>query len=280
MGRIAGDSPGYQFRLCRETKLGLLPTEHGFEFPSVSTFIKATLGIPSGAMAWHGFRMGLKGVMDLASTDLGAGEFVNAETAEDLEALLKERGWDPNKKLSEAGTRGTAAHTILELLAEGERDQAVAYSIAETQEFGTEYGESVLAFWDEAVQPFIESGEILEVLSEVPVWSFKERYCGTFDLAVLWSGEGWELLDAKTHKPASGFTKPGKGAGYISDATQIRAYRMAFEEMGLGQTFGQRTVVLRENGKYLTDEREVSEDFVRFLRRLYDERTAFERGDE
>ena len=273
MGRIAGDSPGYQFRLCRETKFGYLPTEHGFEFPSVSTFIKGTLGIPAGAMSWSGYRTAIKGVAEFPGV-------VDAGTPELIEAKLKEVGWDPNKKLSEAGERGTKAHEVLELVVNGERGKAGELALKEYEDNGTHYGHAALDFFDEQIVPGIQSGSIMELKTEVPVWSLKDRYCGTFDLAVLWSGEGWEILDAKTHKPASGFTKPGKGAGYISDATQIRAYRMAFEEMGLGQTFGQRTVVLRENGKYLMDEREVSEDFVRFLRRLYDERQTFERGDE
>lgn len=281
MSRIAGDSDTYSFRLCRMKEGIPFPTNDGFELTSVSTFIGDTLAKPPSAMAWWGYRIGLKGVTDGLVEDPDS--ILAAETPELLEAALKQRGVNPNMKLEAAGGRGTRAHEVLEKLAAGERAMAELAADAEDVEFGTGYGHASIAFWDEAVEPFLESGEILEVRSEVPVWSLRHWYCGTFDLALKWKAatvgdavlpEGWEILDAKTHKPASGFTK--RGAGYISDATQIRAYRMAFEEMGLGNTIGQRTIVLRENGKWLEDKREVSEDFVIFLRRLYDERKEFE----
>jgi hypothetical protein len=208
---------------------------------------------------------------------------------EELEAALKERGVSPNLSRDAAGSRGSKAHEVLECLADDARMSARMFADEETKEFGTSYGAAAIAFWDEAVQPFVDSGEILQVRSEVPVWSLKHRYCGTLDLAIEWAEQtlgdsrlpqGWEILDAKTHKPAKGFTLDGKGAGFISDAVQCRAYRMAWEEMGLGPTIGQRTIVLRETGKWLEDKREVSEEFVVFLRRLYDQRLSFEEGSK
>lgn len=283
MGRIAGDSTGYRFALIRETTSGDVITPHGFELPSVTTFIGEMLAKPPSAMAWWGFRVGLKAIAEAPDV------IVDANTQEELEAALKERGVSPNLSRDAAGSRGSAAHEVLEQLAADNFQNAMDLAGVETAEFGTQYGLAAISWWGEEVQPFVDSGEILEVLSEVPVWSLKHQYCGTFDLAFRWAAdsefyedmlpEGWEILDAKTHKPAKGFTLDGKGAGYISDAVQCRAYRMAFEEMGLGRTIGQRTVVLRETGKWLTDKREVSEDFVKFLRTLYDERMRFEKGE-
>lgn len=295
MGRIAGDSNEYQFRLCRMVE-GVLPqaTSYGFSMPSVSTFIGEVLAKPPSAMAWWGYRIGLKASVEAFNDDAAA--FVDATEGVDpedpgalLEALLKERGVNPNMKLEEAGDRGTDAHSILEIRAEGKRDEAVELATQEMIERGTQYGASAIAWFDEQVQPYIDSGEITEVVAERPVWSLRNWFCGTFDLGIKWGphdevvNEGWEILDAKTHKPASGFTKPGKGAGYIADATQCRAYRMAHEEMGLGRTIGQRTVVLRDRPyrgvTYLEDTREVPEEFVTLLRRAYDMRREFEKGD-
>lgn len=282
MTRIAGNNSGYRFRLVRHD--GSV-TENGFDLPSVTTIIGDTLAKAPGAMSWYGYRIGMKGVHEALLDD--PQPIIDAETPELLEKALKERGVSPNLSLEKAGSRGSAAHDVLELIANGERERAVDLADQETGVHGTEYGLAAVSWWDEMVQPFIESGEILQVRSEMPVWSLINRYCGTLDLAIEWDTtdvgdhiikRGWEILDAKTHKPARGFTLPGKGAGYISDAVQCRAYRMAFEEMGLGRTWGQRTIVLRENGQYLEDKREVSEDFVLDLRRLYDERNDFEGG--
>lgn len=286
MTRLAGDSGTYRFALMRETSMGMAPTANGFDLVSVTTFLNETLAKPPSAMSWYGYRIGMAGVVAALAEDPQV--ILDAETPEFLEAALKERGVSPNMSLESAGSRGTKAHEVLEYLAAGQNGYEEAHRLAwqEKEDTGTQYGYAAIRFWDEMVQPFINSGEILQVLSEVPVWSLKHGYCGTLDLAIEWAevdaGEqlprGWEILDAKTHKPARGFTLDGKGAGYISDAVQCRAYRMAFEEMGLGNTIGQRTIVLRENGKYLEDQREVSEDFVLYLRRLYDARMAFEGG--
>jgi hypothetical protein len=280
MSRLAGDTTSYTFALLNKSTGE--PTLSGFDLVSVTTFLKSLLGPPAQAMAYHGLRIALGGVYKTLLSEPEA--VINAESPEELEVALKERGISPNQQLTSAGQRGHAAHEVLELMAADEIGKARVSASLETGQFGTQYGEAAISFWDEQVQPNIDSGQILQVLSEVPVWSLKHAYCGTLDLAIEWAPMpaeewgpgGWEILDAKTHKPAKGFTLEGRGCGYDTDAAQCRAYRMAFEEMGLGQTIGQRTVVLRENGKYLTDEREVSEDTVISLRRLYDERLRYE----
>jgi len=302
MARIAGDAPGYSFRLCRMTNGFATPTSHGFDLISVSTFIGDVMGKPAGAMSYWGFRIGMSGVVDA----LAEGEALDGLDAETLEELLKQRGVSPNMRLAEAGDRGNNAHQILEWIAAGWDEEgpeanaeepsfrmvAEAYAEDEERTAGTRYGWGVIEWWDQQVQPQIDCGYIDEVHAEVPVWSLKHRFAGQFDLAIHWSDRaaeggqepGYEVLDLKTHKPASGFTKPGQGPGYVSEAAQIRAYRMAWEEMGLGKTIGQRIVLARDRAyrgqTWVEDFREVSEDFVLALRQAFDYKQQFEAGEE
>lgn len=293
--RIAGDSRGYTFRMCRMVEGLAKPTKTGFELISVSTFLGDVLAKPPSAMAWWGFREGLKGVVELYEEDSDL--FVAAsEDAENLELVLKEQGVSPNLKRDAAGERGTAAHEVLENLVKSLHEpdaleRAIAGAGFETADAGTEYGHAVLAWWQDQIEPHISSGAIKQVLSEVPVFSLNHRYAGTLDLAIEWSSEGehdnvcdgWEIADLKTHKPASGHTKEGKGPAFIHDVAQNRAYRIAWEEMGLGQTIGNRVIVARDRAyrgaRYLEDFREVPASFVIDLRRAYDHVAAFEKGD-
>lgn len=302
MPRVAGDEPGYTFALCRVSyedaqrtpeeilaggKPGkrrvLTPTDDFINLPSASTIIGEVLAKPPSAMAWYGYRIALQ---ELAlNHELPAYDW-NSKDPEALEEALKSVGaLTPNTSLEKAGDRGSNAHEVLELLADGRPAWAAELAAEEEASEGTEYGAAVIAWWDERVQPHIDSGEIDQVLSEVRVWSLEDKYAGTFDLALHWETDflpGWEVLDLKTHKPASGHTKPGKGPAYISDVTQIRAYRKAFEERGLGETTSQRVIVARDRAyrkkRYLEDRREVPYEFFRLLRQAYDHRLAFEEG--
>jgi hypothetical protein len=303
--RIAGDSDSYEFRLCRMVG-GVVaqPTKYGFKLRSSTTIIKNNLAIPAGALTYWGMRVGLQGMAEALDVDAGViADMVEAGTvtAESLEELLKTRGVTPNMARDSAGDRGSKAHLVLECLAEGWNDPDGADSIFRTwaealamdEEFeaNTRYGWAAIEWWDAQIQPFINSGEILDIASERPVWSLTDGYAGTLDLALLWKASpdvlgsgGWEILDAKTHKPASGFTKPGQGPGYDSDAAQIRSYRKAWEEMGLGKTIGQRTVVLRDRAykgqSWLEDHRSVPYEFFKLLNEVNDHRIAFEKGSE
>ncbi len=279
--RVAGNNPGYRFALMRhnlEHGGKWEPTEHGFDLPSVTTIIKSTLGVPAGAMSWYGFRLGMAGVADLLSLPDAAAEALDHAEAEYLEGMLKQRGVSPNLSLSSASDRGQAAHHVLELLAEGCGPEARHAADADESEFGTKYGQAVLDWWAaQNFEPQKEAGDIYSIVSERPVWSLKHQYSGTLDLAIHWEPQVigvddgvWEILDLKTHKPASGFTKPGQGAAYISDIIQIRAYREAWEEMGYGKTIGQRVVIARENGKWLEDRREAPLSLFLALRQAYE----------
>jgi hypothetical protein len=303
MGRIAGDSPYYQFRLCRVVdvpesemtaeeilaggKKRIEPTQFGFGLPSPTSIIGDVLGKP---LAYWGFRVGLRGVVDLAAKD---GELLLAcDDPEVLEAVLKDEGVSPNASRDAAGDRGNVAHDCLEALGRGNREKAEALAVDELETAGTEYCFSVLDWWDEQIQPYIDDGSIRTVMAEVPVWSHEELWCGTFDLAIEWTSEGdhegvvdgWEVIDLKTHKPAAGFTTPGKGPGYFSDVLQIRTYRKGFEECGLGQTIGQRVLVARDRkyrGKnWAEDFRTTDYEAFKAIRLLWDFQQAFEKGDQ
>ena len=306
MGRVAGDAPGYTLAVCRAVEVAgsgksakdileggkqksykLYPTETTFQLPSATTILGEVLAKPPSAMAWWGFRDGLKGLAEAAA----AGEPIDLLDAEGLEELLKARGVSPNMTRDAAGTRGSNAHEVLEILARGDFSEAEKWAREEEAEEGTGYCRSAIVFWESEVVPHLDSGAIDEVRSEVVVVSFRHFYSGTLDLALHWSEvavemglvaePGWTIEDAKTHKPAQGFTK--RGAGYVSDAAQCRAYRTAWEENGHGKTIGQRTIVLRDREykgvRYLCDSREVSEEFWLGIRALYEPRLAYEKGD-
>ena len=287
---FAEDRSFYSYKLVRPAEDGYEIADDGFDLVRTSHFIKEVLAVPPQAMSYSGFRIGMTGVYQALVEDPNS--VLEADSAEALEAALKERGVTPQTALRAAGARGTAAHLVLELLADGERQDAEVEYTREKMDWGTHYGEAVITFWDECVQPYIDNGEIEEVLSEHRVTYLAQGrqmgWVGTFDLGLRWAQgywpdgtmrpAGWEILDLKTHKPARGFTKEGQGAGYVSDAAQIRAYRMGFEDDGNPRPIGQRTIVARENGKYLEDSREVSEEFVLRLRAAYNDRMQFEKG--
>jgi hypothetical protein len=297
MGRIAGDDPGYTFRLCRKTKAfgKVTPTKYGFDLPSVSTIIGEVLAKPPSAMAWWGYKTATEAVV-------AAGADAHGLDPDSLYELLKVVGPTPNTSLEESGDRGTNAHDVLELavkaLTEKDVEKAMALRVQadelarkEIDETGAEYSLAALDFVDTYLAPNLEAGRIDKLVTEQPVFSLKHRYAGTLDLAIHWTDSevsdefpaGWEICDAKTHKPANGFTKPGKGPGYISDATQCRAYRTAWEEQGFGQTIGNRTIVLRDKAykkvRWLADDREVSEEFWLAVRSIYEPRMSFEAGE-
>lgn len=290
--RIAGDDRSYTFRMVRMAEGLARPTKIGFELISVSTFLGDVLAKPPSAMAWWGFRVGLEAIRDASAEDPELLKAIAEMDQEDLELFLKDRGANPNMKRDAAGERGTAAHAVLELLVGDERQKAEAEAARETEEAGTEYGRAVIEWWSEQIVPHLDSGAVVQVLSEVPVFSLEHRYAGTLDLAIEWSSEGdmhdnvtdgWEIADLKTHKPASGHTKEGKGPAFIHDVAQNRAYRIAWEEMGNGPTIGNRVIVARDRAyrgqRYLEDFREVDSDFVIHLRQAYDYVAAFERGE-
>jgi hypothetical protein len=317
VGRIAGDSPGYSYRLCRMIGPVAKPTSHGFTLPSSTEVIGEVLAKPPSAMAWWGYRIGLKALSQALLED-GDEVLQHADTPEDLEEYLKGRGVSPNMSLDSAGDRGNRAHLVVECLAENWapmgtrddgnsvtlRDWAEAFAMDEEFTEGTRYGWAGIEWWDAQIQPYIDSGAITNVLSEVPVESLEDLFSGTFDLAVEWSiwngfpmeTPVWEVIDAKTHKPANGFSKPGKGPGYISDAVQMKSYRKAVEEMAArpeifrspfppgAKTVGQRAVILRDRAykgrSWLEDYRDVPYELFRMLRRAYDIRKEFEKGDE
>lgn len=250
MPRLAGDDPGYTFRIMRKGPGGTLTASpHGFELDSVTTIIGAVIPKPFSAGAWYGYRIGLEGVADLWRKK--PGNTSGFAKAEELEARIRELGHDPNANLEGARGRGYIAHDVLELLAGGEEDIALGVCLVEEDIYGTRYGWGVFDWWTNQKPEFQKS-----VVSERPVWSLRLGYAGTTDLLVPEK----EILDLKTHKPAVGFTKPGQGPAYLSDLLQLRAYSLAWEHMGNAPLQGSRVIVVRSNGKYLEDTRQVPEE--------------------
>lgn len=222
----------------------LTATPYGFELPSVTTIISATIPKPFSAGAWYGYRMGLEGVIrEYAGRPIPADVKV-------LEKRLSEQGRNPNQQLDVSRNRGNVAHDVLELLATGEQGKAQVLAEKEIQDNETAYGRAVLKWWD-------ERGKGTKWKAEQPVFSLKHGYAGTADLI-----SATEVVDLKTHKPMVGFTKDGHGPAYLSDLLQLRAYRLAWAEMQgakLGSVTGNRIVIARPNGNYLEDDREVPE---------------------
>jgi len=289
MGRIAGSNPGYRFHMMRSTEDGFEETEYGFDLPSVTTILKETCGPPPSAMSYYGMRIGLGGMADLLSDPEATVEAVSNASPEYLEEMLKQRGVTPRTALSKAGDRGNAAHYVLECLAEGRREEAVSRSDDETKYEETKYGEAVIAWWDSH-----DGFKDHDIVSERPVWSLAKGYCGTLDLAVRRPvtdridklfGSDWEIWDLKTHKPASGFTKPGFGPAYISDLIEIDAYADAWNEMDLGWFAKENSyasakgiVIARETGKFLEDTRYVEDGLFDHLINVYQAKKHFEEG--
>lgn len=210
-------------------------TPWGFKLRSSTSIIKNALAIPPSAMAYHGFREALKGIVEVLNGP-AAGRLADLyeaqeHTPEALEELLKSMGITPNTSRDAAGDRGTKAHDVVELLAlewnRGQvvdendvhgrattRDWAEALAEDELRTEGTRYGYAGIEWWDTEIQPWIDSGEILDVVSERPVWDYpcadcgKEGYAGTLDLGILWGTAGilpggvdgirpigWEIID-------------------------------------------------------------------------------------
>lgn len=245
MPRIAGDHPSYSFRMMRHGPGGaLVSTPWGFELPSVTTIIKATIPKPFSAGAWYGYNMAVEAVAEeFANRGARAADFRDPDL---LKKRLSSSGRNPNQALDLSRNRGFIAHDVLELLAQGEQDIAEGACHVEQELFGTSYGFAVLSWW--------ELNKGAKWKPEQPVFSLVHRYAGTADLI-----SATEIVDLKTHNPAKGFTKPGQGPAYLSDLIQLRAYRTAWEEMSGQSVTKNRILIARENGKFLEDEREVPE---------------------
>lgn len=221
----------------------MVSTPWGFELPSVTTIIKATIPKPFAAGAWYGYRMALEGVAKEYGNRGNLSDFGDAEV---LEKRLSQGGYNPNQSLELSRGRGIVAHDVLELLAQGQEEIAEGACWIEKAVYDTAYGFAVLDWW--------EQNKGAKWKPEQPVFSLAHRYAGTADLI-----SATEIVDLKTHNPARGFTKPGQGPAYLSDLIQLRAYRTAWEEMSGQSVTSNRILVARPNGKWLEDTREVPE---------------------
>lgn len=274
MPRLAGDDPGYRFRVVSGSGPDI--TEYGFVLPSVTEILNETLGKPSGAMAHWGYYLALNGMVEALGEDPVT---YLAFTADEWKQELKDRGVAPTRVRDKAAVRGQAAHDVMEAVGLGDLGQATQLAEMEIEHEQTRYGQAVLRWWED------RRDDVIIAATERPVWSLDHGYAGTLDLVLDWSdeanGDYFEVADLKTHKPASGFTIEGKGAAYIGDVIQCAAYRQAWEEMNMGKIHGQRVIVARENGEYLEDTREVDARVFNALVEVYHAKARFEmRGGE
>jgi hypothetical protein len=257
MARIAGSSHAYTFRVSNE---------YGFDLPSVTHIIKSvgdSIG-GAGAMAWWGFKLGIRSQHPL---------FSDTKVDEQYEKA-KQTEWTPNKQRDTAGSRGTEAHDLLELLATGEaevhKDVEKVYLTWPKNKKAP--FEEVEGYKLSAAQWWLDNLEGWNtVFAERPVWSLSQGFAGTLDLARYWGvikEEGTnmvEVVDYKTHKPAA-----QDGPSYVGDRIQLAAYSLAVEEMGLGLVGGTRVVLLGPDGTYLEDTRRVDAGVFLAMKEIHD----------
>lgn len=260
VGRIAGDSDHYQFALVRDGSKEL--TAWGFQVPSVTSILTAVLGKPAGAMAHWGYNLAIEGMLTLAQ--LGD---ISGMTEEQAKEHLKAAEYSPNKVRDKAGDRGSNAHRLLELLANGYEHTVVGNLATFTKDEGAVeaivldgYCFGVIAWWDHEM-----AGWTAQAV-EVPVWSMRHRFCGTIDLARRDDDSGFlELVDLKTHKP-----KTQAFPAYLADLFQLAAYRLAWSEVTGEMPATNQVLVVDEKGRYFTDTRMASTESFLLIRELYD----------
>lgn len=245
--RLAGDSDTYTFRICSQNGFDaagpiLVPSEHGFELPSVTAILSDVMGKPAGAMSHWGYNLGIEGMLALAQVE----ENIAALGVEEAKTRLKDARYSPNQVRDSAGERGNNAHKVLELLCEGRHLDPNA-SVGTVWHGLTldGYCMGVLNWW------VAQSEGWRVVASEVPVWSLRYGFCGSLDLARE-DGEGIEIVDLKTHKP-----KTQALPAYVADLFQLTAYRIGWEETRGQRVDRQRVLVVDEKGRYFEDTRTI-----------------------
>lgn len=108
--------------------------------------------------------------------------------------------------------------------------------------------------YNKAWLKFVAEHDPTILASEKTLFSLKHLYAGTLDLILLNKDGAPRIVDLKTK--AKTIYK-----AYDSELIQCRAYGMAAQEMGLIASKPDTAVlILKENGRYTYDEREVSEE--------------------
>jgi hypothetical protein len=230
--RAAGDSTHYKFacidrsRLDEAIELGIVVGDP-YDFVSVTTVIKAALD-KSGPLTGWAENQAIASMKLLAEK----GYDITAYSDEQLKGLMKDLSLTSHQKRAIAGTRGTQAHNVLEVLAE-KGIRAGKKELANVDPAFQGYAQSAIKWWEEERPKKI-------IFSEKPLISLRWRYAGTADICYVDQEDRIVLADAKTSK---GF--------YIELDTQLGAYALALKEHGItvDRYLGLK---LTEEGEHLT----------------------------
>lgn len=227
----------YKFRLQSEKR----KEELVIELPSVTTIIHGVLGRPMTPMAYWGFKLGVKAVVEALGDEALA-------SADEIYAAAKEGAYAPNLVRDDAGRRGQQAHDTFEKLLLGKKPR-----------IESNYDEAVVAAVEADDYGFFKSKKKLWI--ERPVVSLREGFAGRPDLVIFDKSDKNWILDLKTHEPPARW----------EDFLQLSAYALAVEEM-TGKTIN-RVIVLfaKEDGTYeYSDEMIPDQDQFLLVRELYD----------
>jgi len=237
--RAAGDSSFYTWQLKgREGQCDI-------RLPSVTSIIKACMGGSGPGMAWWGYKLGMKALVDHLD--------VVFPSEDELYDTIKKSRFNPNAQRDEAEDRGNKAHEYLEYLAM----EAPAPGDPQFYDVTSEYEKGVFKWW----QDHMPGWEV--TACEIPVYSLKHAYAGTVDLVRRHIGNGtYQVLDLKTHK----------GDARFEDHVQVAAYDLALREMGVIPAGAEHAVLLaREDGTYHMSTRYVNPEVFLKLRDVYEE---------
>lgn len=252
--RVAGDDSYYTFVLQRYD--GLVIQDVQIRLPSVTSIIKGVMGSSGGGMAYWGFKLGAAA----AHAEI-VGEELEPEALEAFYTTVKAGPYAPNKQRDKAGSRGNAAHDVLEGLARGTYEILGEDMLrGPNGDFQTDgYGRAVISWWMSEAPTTVATEQVL--------YSLDYRYSGSVDLiAARGTTEEVVLTDLKTHKPAA-----SNGPAYPEDRIQVSAYRQAWEELFPDRPIDATSVLIAcEDGTWKEDRQEVPFEIFAALREAYE----------
>jgi hypothetical protein len=233
MGRAAGDGQFYRVvtQVQRQSDGSMVGLPVIRDYPSVTSILKA---LHVGGLDWWGHKIGVMGALDL----IREGKVDVAALPEDIEAaatvlykqVKAEKKFTPHAVLSKASGRGSNVHHIAEyIIKEGHPPSKTSVPI--------EQHGYVKGLWD-WYQLNVQSGRILIDHSELPCWSDRHEFAGTFDVlgriaAGVPSLDNEGALTAAEQPIIIDFKTNAKGGVYDSHHLQAAAYAAAVHEMGL-----------------------------------------------
>ncbi len=220
------------------------------ELTRVTTILHSVFSESFAGASYWGAKLGLAWGTD---TDL------DDENLEVEYAKFKKSDLAPNTVRDKAAKRGTAAHSVLELLAKGNTTDT-ARAVHATEWDG--YCEGVVKFVDDFLVHPNTHPKIDEMLAERTLVSLKWHVAGTCDLMIR-QDDSTTILDLKTHAPAKeGRRRDGtyaerSGPAYTSELFQLDAYACMAEENGLGPVSDTGVILVDADGSWCVDWREV-----------------------